>query len=110
MPLQLRSLVSSRGVLQLSLADIDAPLPRPDQVVVRVEAAPINPSDLGLLFGMADMSTAEVSGTPDRPVVTARVAPPLLQNLTARWDQSMVVGNEGAGVVVDADRTRRRKR
>ena len=102
MPLQLRSLVSSRGVLQLSLADIDAPLPRPDQVVVRVEAAPINPSDLGLLFGMADMSTAEVSGTPDRPVVTARVAPPLLQNLTARWDQSMVVGNEGAGVVVDA--------
>ncbi|PZC44448.1 MAG: NADPH2:quinone reductase [Chloroflexi bacterium] len=102
MPLQLRSLVSSQGVLELSLADIDAPVPRPDQVVVRVEATPINPSDLGLLFGTADMSTADASGTPDRPVVTARVAPQLLQNLTARLDQSMAVGNEGAGVVVDA--------
>ena len=80
----------------------DVAEPRSDQVIVRVEAAPINPSDLGLLFGMADMSTATVSGTPERPVVTARVPPNLMRNLSARVDQSMPVGNEGAGIVVDA--------
>lgn len=102
MPLQIRSTIKTTGALEISLVDIDLPEPQTDEVVVRVEAAPINPSDLGLLFGMADMSTAAVSGPPNRPVVTANVPPNLLRNLTGRLDQSMPVGNEGAGVVVNA--------
>ena len=69
--LQLRSLVRSSGELELSLASVAIPDPEPDEVLVRIEAAPINPSDLGLMVGAADMSTARVSGTSDRPVITA---------------------------------------
>ena len=60
---QLRSLVTPEGELRLSVATVDTPSPRPEQVLVRVEAAPINPSDLGLLFGFADMTRAEATGT-----------------------------------------------
>ena len=67
MALEIRSLVTSAGELQLSLVDVPVPAPQPDEVVVRVEASPINPSDLGLLFGAADMSTATQSGTPANP-------------------------------------------
>jgi NADPH2:quinone reductase len=70
--------------------------------VVRVEAAPINPSDLGLLFAMADMSQASQRGTKDLPVVAARVPDAALKGMTARFEVSMPVGNEGAGVVVEA--------
>ena len=99
---QLRSLVSTEGVLELSLADVDMPTPRPHEVLVRVEAAPINPSDLGLLLGGADLSTAVASGTSTHPVVTATVPPQLVRGLGARLGESMPVGNEGAGVVVVA--------
>ena len=71
--LQLRSLVRSNGDLELSLASIPIPEPAPDEVLVRIEAAPINPSDLGLLFGAADMSAARFSGTGASPVVTASI-------------------------------------
>lgn len=100
--LQLRSTVKKEGLLELSLADVPVPEPQPDEVVVRVEASPLNPSDLGFLFGGADMSTANASGTPERPVVTATVAPEVMRGLAGRIDQSMPVGNEGAGVVVGA--------
>ena len=102
MALQLRSLVRSNGELELSLHDEPIPEPKPDEVIVRVEAAPLNPSDLGLLFGAADMSTAKVSGTADRPVVTAIVPERARPSMAGRLDQSMPVGNEGAGVVVKA--------
>ena len=71
--LQLYSTVKQEGILELSLADVPIPEPQDDEVVVRVEAAPINPSDLGLLFGPADLSTVQVAGTADHPVVTARI-------------------------------------
>jgi NADPH:quinone reductase len=100
--LQLRSLVTDDGTLELSLADVDVPVPRDDQVLVRVEAAPINPSDLGLLFAAADMSSATASGTSDRPVVTAPISAAVMASLTARIGESMPVGNEGAGIVVAA--------
>ncbi len=100
--LELRSLIRKNGELELSLARVAVRAPRPDDVVVRIEAAPLNPSDLGLLFGAADMSTARASGTPDAPVVTATVPEKLMRNMAARVDQSMPVGNEGAGVVVEA--------
>jgi NADPH2:quinone reductase len=102
MALQLRSLIRASGELELSLHDEPMPEPQPHEVVIRVEASPMNPSDLGLLFGAADMSTAKVSGTPDRPVVTATVPERAMPAMAARLDQSLPVGNEGAGVVVKA--------
>ena len=78
------------------------PVPQADEVVVRIEARPINPSDLGLLFGAADMSTARHSGSRRQPVVTARIPDALMKGMAGRLDQSMPVGNEGAGVVVEA--------
>jgi len=98
--LELRSLVSSQGTLELSLHDIPVPAPTANEVLVRVEAAPINPSDLGLLTAGADMAAATVAGTPERPVVTASVKAGVLGGLAARLDKSLPVGNEGAGTVV----------
>ena len=98
--LQLRSLLKKSGELELSLANIPTPEPGPDEVVVRVEGAPINPSDLGLLIGPADMSTAKASGTRESPVVTAKVPEAAMKAMAARLDESMPVGNEGAGVVI----------
>src|SRR5262249_48687317 len=73
--LQLRSTVNKDGVLELSLISVVTPEPKPDEVIVRVDASPINPSDQGLLFAGADMSTATLSGPADNPVVTARLSP-----------------------------------
>lgn len=100
--LELRSLVTPDGMLELSLHDVDIPAPTADQVVVRVEASPVNPSDLGLLIPGADMSAATITGTPDRPVVTAPLPPGALAQLSVRVGQSLPVGNEGAGTVVAA--------
>lgn len=100
--LELRSLVKSDGELELSLAEVEVADPGPDEVLVRVEATPINPSDLGLLIGPADLSTLKAAGSKDRPVITATVPPAGLKALKARLDQSMPVGNEGAGVVIAA--------
>ncbi len=100
--LQLRSLIRRSGELEISLLEIDVPEPATDEVLVRIEATPINPSDLGLLFGAADMSTVKMSGTAERPVITARVPESYLTTIAGRLDQSMPVGNEGAGVVVKA--------
>ena len=103
--LQLRSLVRSSGELELSLVETPTPEPGPDEVLVQVEAAPINPSDLGLLFGAADMTAARQSGTAGRPVITAKIPDGLMKAMSARVDQSLPVGNEGAGVVVAAGAT-----
>lgn len=100
--LQLRSLIKSSGELELSLASLPMPEPGPDEVVVRVEAAPLNPSDLGLLVGAADVQTARQTGTADQPVLTATVPPELMRMMAGRVDQPLAVGNEGAGVVVRA--------
>ncbi|QQO30881.1 zinc-binding dehydrogenase [Bradyrhizobium diazoefficiens] len=98
--LQLRSLIKTSGELEISLVDVPTPEPADDEVVVRIEAAPINPSDLGLLVGAADMSTAKASGTKEAPVITARVPDGAMRAMGARLDQSLPVGNEGAGVVI----------
>lgn len=100
--LQLRSLIKPEGELEISLHEVATPEPAADEVVVRIEATPINPSDIGLLFGAADMATARVSGTPARPVVTAQVPERAMKSMAARVGQSLPVGNEGAGTVVAA--------
>ncbi len=98
--LQLRSLIKKSGELEILLLDVPTPEPADDEVVVRIEAAPINPSDLGLLVGAADMSTAKASGTKEAPIITAKVPDGAMRAMGARLDQSLPVGNEGAGVVI----------
>lgn len=98
--LQLRSLVSKDGELKLSLARVAIDETAADEVLVRVEATPINPSDLGLLIGPADTKSAKVSGSGEQTVVTAPVAPQFMRMMTPRLDKPMQVGNEGAGIVV----------
>src|SRR6202051_2925134 len=98
--LQLRSLIRKNGELELSLAEVATAEPSADEVVVRIEASPINPSDLGLLVGAADMTSAKASGTKDAPVITAKVPEAAMRAMAARLDESMPVGNEGAGVVI----------
>jgi NADPH:quinone reductase-like Zn-dependent oxidoreductase len=98
--LQLRSLIKNSGELEISLAQVAIPEPGENEVVVRVEASPINPSDLGLLVGAADMSTAKASGSRDAPVITAKVPQAAMKAMAGRLDEAMPVGNEGAGVVV----------
>jgi NADPH:quinone reductase-like Zn-dependent oxidoreductase len=100
--LQLRSQISKGGELELSLSEVTTAEPGPDQVVVKVEATPINPSDLGLLIGPADMSTAKAAGSGAGTKVTAKVPGQALPFIAARLDQAMPVGNEGAGTVVKA--------
>lgn len=100
--LQLRSLITADGTLELSLQPTPVPAPAEDEVVVQIQATPINPSDIGLLFGAADPSTFEVSGTASNPVAKARVPERAMAGMAARLGQSMPVGNEGAGVVVAA--------
>jgi len=99
---EIRSKVTSAGKLELSIESIPVPTPKDHEVVIRVEASPINPSDLGLLTSLADISTLKHNGNTENPVVTMDIPDGMLKALTARLDQSMSVGNEGAGVVVAA--------
>lgn len=100
--LQLRSLVTSGGELQLSLERVETPAPGDGEVVVQVQASPINPSDLGLLIGPADLSTGRAGSNANGPTFTADIPKHLMRMMAARADESMPVGNEGCGVVVAA--------
>ena len=103
MPLRLHSLVRPDGQLELSLADVPQPEPvRPNDVVLRVEAAPINPSDLGNLLAGADMAQARLTGDAERPVVTAPLTAAAFATNQRRVGVPLPVGNEGAGTVVAA--------
>ena len=90
------------GALELSLAQVTVSPPKNDEVIVRVEATPINPSDLGLLLAGGDVSSAKVSGKGSQTVVTAPIAPAVMRALVARIGKSMALGLEGAGVVTSA--------
>jgi len=105
--LQLRSLVKESGELEVSLQRVPVAEPKDDEVVIRVEATPINPSDIGLLFGPADLGRAKASGTKENPVVTAPIPQNLMRAVAARLGQSLPVGNEGAGTVVKAGKNAR---
>jgi NADPH2:quinone reductase len=100
--LQLRTLVTADGTLELSLARVATPAPGPGEALIRVEAAPINPSDLGLLVGGADVSTARSSGDGEGVRTTLSVPSAAIRAMAARVGQSLPAGNEGAGVVIGA--------
>ncbi|MEZ7984402.1 MAG: zinc-binding dehydrogenase [Pseudomonadales bacterium] len=99
---QMLSTVTSNGELRLALAQVDMPTPGPDEVVIKIEATPINPSDLGVMFGWSTTADASTSGSGKDSVLTAPVSPQGMQIMKARIDQSLPVGNEGAGTVVAA--------
>lgn len=100
--LQLTSLITQGAQLEVTLVDRPIPEPRDDQVVVKVLSTPINPSDLGLLFGAADMTNAQVSTRDGQPLVTAPVGAPGMRAMAGRIGEAMPVGNEGSGIVVKA--------
>ncbi|MEO5851185.1 MAG: zinc-binding dehydrogenase [Nocardioides sp.] len=99
---QLCSLVTQEGELRLSVATVDTPPPGDREVLVRVDAAPINPSDVALLLAMADLSAASAGGSASNPWVSAPISAPVMSTLAGRVGDAMPVGNEGAGVVVAA--------
>ncbi|HIG20978.1 zinc-binding dehydrogenase [Henriciella sp.] len=99
---QLRTLVTEDSKLELSLADVKMPTPGETDIVIRVEATPINPSDLGLLVGAGDLSTLRNEGSKDNPKLVADIPGAGMRAMQARLGQSLAVGNEGAGTVVAA--------
>ena len=99
---QIRSEVTKEGKLLISIQSTEVPEPKEDEVLIRIEASPINPSDLGLLIGPADVSSLSVSGEGENAIVSMDIPEGLLRMLEARIDQSLPVGNEGGGIVVAA--------
>lgn len=100
--IELTSTISEDNKLEVALREIEIPEPGENQVVIRVEAAPINPSDLGVMFSAADMTTASQSGSADRPVISADVPAKFMGAVKKRVNKPVHVGNEGAGTVVAA--------
>ncbi|UUZ64612.1 zinc-binding dehydrogenase [Polaromonas sp. P1-6] len=98
--LSIRSLVKASGELRVSLEQAVLPEPGHDEVLIRVLATPINPSDLGWLFGTADIGTAQEAGSTDAPLLTARIPLAGMPAMASRIGTPLPVGNEGAGVVV----------
>ncbi len=99
---QMLSTVTSEGELRMDLSEKPMPTPKADQVVVRIEATPINPSDHGVMFGWASMAEASTSGSGKDTVLSAPVSPQGMGVMKARIGQGLPVGNEGAGTVVAA--------
>ena len=100
---EIRSKVTSEGNIELSITKAEKPIPSADEVLIRVEAAPINPSDLGLLLSFAaDLSSISTSGTEEETVTSMKIHPALMGSMKPRLDQSMQAGNEGAGIIEDA--------
>jgi NADPH:quinone reductase-like Zn-dependent oxidoreductase len=96
------STVTEDGTLRMELAEQPMPTPKAEEVVVRIEASPINPSDLGVMFGWANMAECSASGDGAATVLSAPVPPQGMAVMKARVGQSLPVGNEGAGTVVAA--------
>jgi NADPH:quinone reductase len=98
--LQMFSTVTDAGELHLELKQQETPKPEGNQVLVRVEATPINPSDQGVMFGWSDIANATSSGSGSDALLSAPVSEQGLGVMKARLGQSLAVGNEGAGTVV----------
>ncbi|MDB2593755.1 zinc-binding dehydrogenase [Porticoccaceae bacterium] len=100
---EIRSTLTNEGILELSIVNAERPVPGDDEVLLKIEASPINPSDLALLITFAaDLDSLSVSGEGDQTVASIKLHPGLLGALKPRMGQSMQVGNEGSGVVIDA--------
>ena len=94
--------VKPEGVLELYLAELPMPTPRDHEVVVKVQATPINPSDLGLMVGAADVTSARAIDRDGLPGVAMQVPEAGMRFMAGRVGQALPIGNEGCGVVVAA--------
>ena len=100
---EIRSTVTSDGTVEISIVNVAMPVPSENEVLIKVEAAPINPSDLALLISFAaDLDRIEFSGEDETSKTTIKIRPGLMAALKGRVDQAMSAGNEGAGIVVGA--------
>ena len=100
---EIRSTVTNEGNIEISIATVEKPTPSKNEVLIKVEASPINPSDLGLLISFAaDLDSLRVSGSGDTTVAKMKIHPALMGAMKPRLDQSMQVGNEGGGVIENA--------
>ena len=99
---QLFSTISNDGQLSFELLEVDVPSPKANEVIVRVEAAPINPSDMWPMFGPANLMEAKFEYGDERKVLTAPLFPGMASRVSSRLDQTLPVGNEAAGTVVAA--------
>ena len=84
--LQLQSCVHADGFIECALFEVDIADPGEHEVQIEVEAAPINPSDLGLMFGIADTDTAEACERNGLPAVRV-LLPPASQRAMATCRQ-----------------------
>ena len=100
--LQLQSCVDDEGYIECALFEVEIADPGADEVLIEVEAAPINPSDLGLMFGIADTDTAEACERNGYPAVRVPLPPALYKAMDARQGLWLPAGNEGAGKVIAA--------
>ena len=100
--LQMQSCVHENATVECALVEITIPDPKPDEVVVAVEAAPINPSDLGLMFGAADLSTVQEVERNGQPALLLDVPAAAMRAMAPRVGDWMGVGNEGSGRVIAA--------
>ena len=100
---EIRSTVTSEGYIEISIITVEKPAPSENEVLIKVEASPINPSDLGLLISFAaNLDSLSVSGSGDHTVAKMKIHEGLMKTMTPRMGQSMKVGNEGGGVIEDA--------
>ena len=97
---QLFTNITSDGQLEISQSELDVPKPKPHEVIVKIEATPINPSDMWPMFGPADLS--EASFDLDNMKLTAPVHKSMLPRIKSRLDMRLPIGNEGAGTVIAA--------
>jgi NADPH:quinone reductase-like Zn-dependent oxidoreductase len=100
--LQLQTWLTSDAQLQLRLARVALAEPAPEEVVIRVEAAPINPSDIGAMFGPSDISRMRADGAGDTKQVAIPMPPQAMLAMAAKVGQPLSAGVEGAGIVVAA--------
>jgi len=100
---ELRSMIHDNGTLSLSLQKVNIGVPADDEIVVRIEGSPLNPSDIGLLLGPADLS-ASAKADGDSPGLKFQILSSRRAAVVGRVGQSLIVGNEGAGTVVAAGR------
>lgn len=99
---ELRSTLDEDATVTLALHEYPIRAPGADEVVVRVEASPVNPSDMGLLFAMGDLDQATATEVHGLPAVQAPVSPGAAAGQAARVGRAMAAGNEGGGTVVAA--------
>ena len=97
---QIKSKISKKGLLTISLDQVEVPEPGDNEVLIKVQATPINPSDLGLLVGPADISSLKV--VEKGSVIEMKVPDGLIRSVAARFDQNLPIGNEGAGIIESA--------